>query len=127
MLQYSDGRIHFAFVKWVTLLFLLIFFFYLFSLCVCLYYFTSGTATPELKMTLCAEKKTHSSIGELNHADRASRSCYHHGYYNSNYYNSHGGVMISIVSLIIELIAYFDFYSFLMKCQAQDLLLYCDL
>lgn len=37
------------------------------------------------------------------------------------------GVMISIVSLIIELIAYYDFYSFLMKCQAQDLLLYCDL
>lgn len=37
------------------------------------------------------------------------------------------GVMISIVSVIIELIAYFDFYSFLMKCQAQDLLLYCDL
>lgn len=37
------------------------------------------------------------------------------------------GVMISIVYLIIELIAYFDFYSFLMKCQAQVLLLYCDL
>lgn len=58
MLQYSDGRIHFAFVKWVTLLFLLIFFFYLFSLCVCLYCFTSGTATPELKMTLCWEQNT---------------------------------------------------------------------